>query len=542
MQSAHRNVPLVIGIGAALLGASLPDTAAAAKRITGKLTAPGYNVIAVAANGKVTSARAKPKFKLRPPAAVVTLQLRTRDGVYGGPVVVGKAEKGKRAILGVRAGASLGKVKVKRRRGYAKARVGQRWRDETRLARAKRGVPIGARKFGFVRSKRTHGGAPGDRDLDGVANPLDVDANGNRVLDNLDRRAGGARAAQAEGDSFFSHLFFGPALDQTANVNAGSTDQQIDAVLPTHGILAMSIVGDSAVLDCGGVPDPNDAAGWIGGLPYCTLGGTGRVFGGALNGQPFPDCCDNDHHGQGTMVNNINNPALGANMFLSPRATADQISTGDVLIQRVPADGRELAMTIQYSMATVPALVSYDDGQGNSATLSYPVAPSGPGTQNNPFPVSANPSTGDVNVTVTLWRPQRRPLPTEPGYSDPPSAWTDIGGLLYEVGIEDMGSLCPRDAFTAGDSNLIAPPSESAPGLLDTAGPQPANPGNTLRYTINLTTCVSSPVITGPRGEEPAPPVSFAPGETRHFGFQAASFSSTNGASATTQIFFRREQ
>ena len=542
MHPARRVTASVVVISIALLGASAPGNAAAAKRITGKVTAPGYNVIAVAANGKVRSARAKPKFSLRPPAALVTLQLRRTDGIYGGPIVVGKAERGKKAIVGVRAGAGLGKVKVNRRRGYAKARVGERWRDDRRWARAKRGVPIGARKFGFVRSKRTHGGAPGDRDLDGVANPLDVDANGNRVLDNLDRGARAGRAAQDEGAGFFSHLFFGLSLDLSANVNAGSTDQEIDAVLPAQGILAMSIVGDAAMLDCGGIPDPNDAAGWIGGLPYCTRGGTGRVFGGAQAGQPFPACCDVDGDGKGTMVNNINNPAFGANMFLSPRATADQIRTGDVLIQRVPADGRESAMTIQYSMATVPALVSYDDGQGSSATVSYPVAQSGPGTQNNPFPVSANPSTGDVSVTVTLWRPQRRPLPTEPGYSDPPSAWTDIGGLLYEVGIGDMGSLCPRGAFTAGDSNLVEPPSESPPGLLDTAGPQVATPGNTLRYTVNLTTCVDSPVITGPRGEEPAPPVSFAPGETRHFGFQAASFSSTNGASATQSIVFRREQ
>jgi hypothetical protein len=147
-----------------------------------------------------------------------------------------------------------------------------------------------------------------------------------------------------------------------------------------------------------------------------------------------------------------------------------------------------------------------------------------------------------VKVTVTLWRPQRRPLPTEPGYSDPPSAWTDIGGLLYEVGFGGEGSLCPRSAFTESDSNLSVSPQFSAPGLMDAAAAQPASPANTLRFTVNLTTCVDSPVITGPRGEEPAPPVSFEPGETRVFGFQAASFSYTNGTSATQAIYFRREQ
>jgi hypothetical protein len=77
---------------------------------------------------------------------------------------------------------------------------------------------------------------------------------------------------------------------------------------------------------------------------------------------------------------------------------------------------------------------------------------------------------------------------------------------------------------------------------MDAAGAQPASRGNTLRYTVNLTTCVESPVATTPRGEEPAPPLSFEPGETRIFGFQAASLSRDNGASATQTIYFRREQ
>ena len=235
-------------------------------------------------------------------------------------------------------------------------------------------------------------------------------------------------------------------------------------------------------------------------------------------------------------------------MFLRPHATADEITTGDVLVHQrtggsAPSD---LVTTIQYSMATVPALRFYNDHEGHSATVTYrdPGVPGPPlpGTPQNPFPVSADPDTGEVKITVELWRPQRRPLPGEPGHSDPPSAWTDIGGLLYEVGLGGMGSFCPRDAFIERDSNLSVSPQFSAPGLVDAKAAQLASPGNTLRYTVNLTTCVDSPVITGPRGEEPAPPMSFEPGETQFFGFQAASLSSTNGASATQTIYFRREQ
>ena len=555
MHAARSIAPLLVLLGSTLLWAGA-GTAVAAKRITGKLTVRGYDVVAVAANGKITSAQAKPKFSLRPPAPLVTLQLRTRDGIYGGPIVVGKAKKGKRAIVGVRAGVGLGKVRVNRRRGYAKARVGKRGRDPMRWARAKRGVPIGADKFGYVRSKRAHGGAPGDRDLDGVVNPLDVDVNGNRILDNLDRRADAgsalSRTAQ-ESQSFFSHLMIGPPFEDTKNVNAGSTPGEINDLLPTSGLLALSIVENGAELDCGGFADPNDPAGWIDGREYCTRGGSGRVFTGDQNEPPFPGppgpdgCCDADGDGQGTMVNNINNPAFGMNMFIRPNATADKFGTGDELIQRLPSGG-ELHMPIQYSMATVPALVSYDDGQGNSATVAYPIPDAAPGTMAAPFLVrGAQNNTGDVSITVTFWRPQRRPLSGEPGYSaagySPDSnAWVDIRGLLYQIGIGDMGSLCPRDAFSESDDNLSGSGAEQPPGLVDRVElAQPPNPNNNLTYTVNLTTCVERPVITGPRGEEPAPPLSLEPGETRNFGFGAASFSYTNGASATQQIFFRRE-
>ena len=36
----------------------------------------------------------------------MTLQLRAKDGSYAGPIVVGR--KGKRAIVGIKAGAKLG--------------------------------------------------------------------------------------------------------------------------------------------------------------------------------------------------------------------------------------------------------------------------------------------------------------------------------------------------------------------------------------------------------------------------------------------------
>ena len=59
------------------------------KLITGKLSKPGYTVIALASSGRAKTKRApKGTFKLRPPADQVTLHLRASDGTYAGPIVV----------------------------------------------------------------------------------------------------------------------------------------------------------------------------------------------------------------------------------------------------------------------------------------------------------------------------------------------------------------------------------------------------------------------------------------------------------------------
>ena len=94
--------------------------AGAPKRITGKLSKPGYTIVALDRDGRASLARAGPKFKLKPTAKRVTLHLRARNGTYAGPIVAAREEQGKRAVVGVRAGAKLGAVTVKRRKGFAK--------------------------------------------------------------------------------------------------------------------------------------------------------------------------------------------------------------------------------------------------------------------------------------------------------------------------------------------------------------------------------------------------------------------------------------
>jgi hypothetical protein len=489
-----------VAVSLALWVACTP-TSAAKKPITGKLSKPGYDVVALAASGEAKTVRAKHgKFKLKPPANHVTLQLRARDGTYAGPIVVGKKKRGLRAILGVKAGAKLGKLKVKARKGYAKARteLAQRFVDAKRKARAKNGIPIGAGKFGRVVSKHTRPGAPGDRDLDGIPDTIDIDDDGDLILDDIDRSSG-ARASQTSNEIGVSSSL-GLDLSETVNANAAAvSDGDVnDRLRRFGGVGVPNLPGPippevvSGELDCAGEPDPGNPDGWIGGLRYCTRGGTGR-----LNGNPYPGPAggpfDPDGDGLGALVS-----VPGQQSWAHGATTAD-IKTGDWLFERgYDASGAELvevAGMLKYIFATVPALVSYHDTAGNSMTLTYPYPP-GFAQQ---LPVAAG-ADGNVVVTLTFWRPQRRPIsgekcpsPTDPNRLCSPTDWIDSGGLHYSV-VEP----CPQSAFSEDDPT--SPAIEDDPSLLpslpkgfdDTAPDRPASPTNTFTYTLNLTQCSAS--------------------------------------------------
>lgn len=475
--------------------------------ITGKLSKAGYTVIALASTGRAASVRARAGgFSLRPPASKVTLQLRAPNGVYAGPVVIGSGRHGAHTIVGVRAGARLGTITVNTARGYAKVahRVATRWVDAGRWARARKSVPIGAANFGRVRSKPPRVSSPGDLDVDGVPDRLDVDVNGNLILNRVDRSTSSrARAAQTDSPFFIGANLGGIPPSDVVNANATAvSDARIDQVLARYEMLAIGILPGAPELDCGGAPDPNNPQGWIGGLSYCTRGGTGEAQVGEATPkifQPFPACCDLDGDGLANLVNNSPNPPPGA-LFLSPRATSSQIGTGDVLIQRVTANGvsTDTPTMLPYIFGTVLALVSYDDGQGNSTTVSYSGDPyNARGTVTNPFPVAAG-ADGQISLKLRFWRPQRRPIPPEPG------DWTDIGKLSYTANVQSVGTTeipprkrnCPQDAFSENDPNVSAPQTFNANtdqgGVTDLAPDQPANAANTITYTLNLTKCLQS--------------------------------------------------
>ena len=85
------------------------------------------------------------------PAGKVTLHLRARAACT--PVRSSSAGSGRKAILGVKGGARLGVVVVKR--GYARPKRGASGalREPSVTAKARKGVPVGAAVFGRVKAK-----------------------------------------------------------------------------------------------------------------------------------------------------------------------------------------------------------------------------------------------------------------------------------------------------------------------------------------------------------------------------------------------------
>ncbi len=486
----------------AAAAATAGPAGAAPKRISGRLSRSGYTVIALASNGKAKSARVRHhRFSLRPPARRVTLHVRTKKGRYAGPIVIARKRKGRLAILGVKAGARLGRVKL--HRGYATLarRLRRKWVDTRRRSRARHGIPIGARRFGRVRSRRTHRGAPGDRDLDGIPNALDIDDDGDLVLDNFERR-GRAGAAQsgctppcAADLGLASQLEL--RLEESVNANAGALSlQDLDARLAAFGTLRIGYPHDAATeLDCGG-------------LAYCSRGGSGIVaYTGPpsvtpANGPPFPGCCDPDGDGFGAMNLAAFDPGSEghpAQFFLAHGATTQQIRAGDVLIERATSGGHEtqFPITLQGVFATVPALVSYSDTAGHSGTVSYPLlppftgSPPGPGQPREGFTVSAG-AGGDVVLTLIFWRPQRQPIPGEKG------TWIDIGHLLYSASPQGAGAtpgpnFCPQSALSTTDPSLTpAGVPLGGGGFRDRAADRAADPANALRLSLDVTQCLAA--------------------------------------------------
>jgi hypothetical protein len=486
-----------------VVGALAFPAAAVAKprTISLKLSKTGYTVLALDNAGHAVKAAGR-NVKLTPTASRFTLHLVDAHGNYAGPIVV--AGKGTKVVVGLRGGGRLGTVKVKR--GYGLARAPKRALDKSRTARARNGAPLGARVLGRVagRSKGS-GGAGLDVDRDGVPAAFDVDDDGDLLLDNVDRPSrrtlkqtpvtppkpnppagppgpsvAGPPSASA-GFTLFSNLKLDIGL--SLNANAGAvTDAQIDATLARYATLAIAVpAGDEVELDCLG-------------LAYCSPGGTGTTLEG---NKRFPADADADADGFGTITRGSTD-----DFQLHPGATSAEIGSADSFIEHVTTGGSETtaAGTLNYVFSTTPALTAFTTAAG-SGTISYPVAPGGLGTDQNPIPV---PSGSPINLA--FWRPQRKAIKG----SGEGRAFVDIGHLTYSADIPNgpsapgspgggpgAGGNC-RGQYTSTDADATV----TGDGVLDKADDRAAAAANTLSFTVDVDACLAANSATWPVGDK----------------------------------------
>lgn len=490
-----------------LLVAAATSAPADAATVSGVVkNGTGLRVLAVQANGKTKTTTITKKsgafsisgVKLRN----ATLQLVNADGSFFGPIVLkSTATKAYTFIKGARS-LKIGRTTL--RSGYALVCTPRAGRYQTLAgytAKAVKGKPTGARKLGLVRTVKPQGynGPGGDLDLDGVINAFDIDDNGNRIIDNVDRTgrgsgrpgAGASRAAFAACSSEYAlgrdespapvpaptatefRMFSNYKLraESAINVNVpGITDigGLIASYVPTTVTLATQVIGgDRALLD---------GLGNAYLLPH-TVGGMTRTY-------------PRMNWSEATYTDGVLELVKeGADAQIMPGALPEEIGSGDCFVETAQ-DGSKYPGTLNYVFNTASALKSYQfNTQATATEVVYDekgVLVGNEGRLTAPL--------GATSVTLTFWRPQRKATPAEAAAGE----WVDIGGLMYIVQIIGPtspsnpipGGNAPQSAYSNASANgapiTLTPENE---GVLDTAADAPSNPANTITFTLDLTKC-----------------------------------------------------
>lgn len=513
----------------------------AEKPIKGKFKSSltGYTLIAIADNGKSTSkAITGTSFSINPPGNKVALALVDSASQYYGPVVVPKCtQKGvntkcktDRVYTGIKAGANLGTITVRNNFGLASIKKFSDYKKaivSSRSVAATAGKPSGAGSLGQPsdsdqgisakrREKIKADPTNPDADGDGVPTAYDVDDDNDGIIDNYDDQDGSGGTPPSSSFVLFSNLKLD--IDQSLNLNAsGSLPQSaIDAALQNAQTLAIAVAGspsDTVELNCGA-------------LSYCSIDGTGTPVEG---NSPFPGTTadhatyDSDNDGYGTITRGST-----GDFQLRTRATSTEIAAGDVLSEIVTSGGTatEIPGMLNFVFNSTPAVKSITASAGGTTltpeTVDYSVTGTRKGSRQNCFQA---PATGDVTLAITAWRPQR------PGNSAAgEGTFVDIGNSLLTIDIPNgacaspNGSCaaqgpgnCSSGSYSTADTSLTV----GANGIEDNRGDVDSSTSNTLTFSINLGTCLSSAAGGA---------VSWTAGQTLFLDLQARSQDGDNAA------------
>ena len=525
------------------LGTSNAFAASSVKLLIKVSGASGGSLLAVSSDGRAVRTKiTSGSSSLNVPKASIsgtTLQIVSKSGTFLGPVVLASASGGKKAYLtlGKKAGSkpalNLGTATVKK--GYAALRKPLATGSllTSSYSKATKGVPIGSGRLGLqsrgMKASVAQSGAgeiPSgtDPDRDGLTSNIDVDDNGNGILDNQDA------AQRPTSAGLFATLNLRPG-DVGTNVNAtGVTAAQIDA----------NISGENSfnfIFYFGGGKLPTSAGAYVdcGALSYCnSVTGTAVISGLAESAPDLPRGTlwrnwrvDGNRHGNGLeRITNNGQNAWAAG--LQPRATTAQIAPGDLFNVVFRGAGGDVVTPVALPSypVTVPAIKTVTSG--GVATTILNGDPTSPGS--NESSAIALSAAGDL--AFDYWRPQRRGIA---GTGE--GALIDMGNLHYTItigGLRTAGGTevrVSREFSCNGDGQPVSPESPGGDfyGPADPTSDAAPNPANTRTYTTNLRSCLNGAISAGylPAGTSLA-------GAKVNVGFTASGENRSGGADRAT--------
>ncbi len=493
---------MLLLLGIATLGTT---PAYAANKVKGKISGDNpsqYQVVVVGRDTRSTiaSVGASGKFSVNTKNGG-TLHLVNKSGRYFGPIVASKGARAYASLSG-KAG-SLGRVSVKN--GFATVPYGKSaniFRKSAALPFDRTTGPRGAGKFGLVavpasakapdrssadRMRPAALTAGTDSDRDGLPDVLDIDDDGDLILDISDDDTSATTADY--GAETFSTLRLD--LADSLNVNAGTFDTtQLETLVRENLFLLFGVRNNvagstitSANIDCLS-------------LPYC-VAGTGTAEVAEFNRQavlPHQSpwiSYDPDGDGLPNIYVEDGTASFGTNINVKPKASLSELRPGDTVYFKLQtSEGKyTIPAVLPFFFSTTPALASWSSG-AQSGTITYPVSAGSPGTTvGNPLVL------GSTSVTFTYWKPQRQAIQgaEEDGY-------IDIGRLKYGVYLSPSDSTNPPITCQRGDVSIPSSTLEvttlndevnTIKLVQDTALDATADPAATLSFTLAIGDCLA---------------------------------------------------
>lgn len=206
--------------------------------------------------------------------------------------------------------------------------------------------------------------------------------------------------------------------------------------------------------------------------------------------------CDPDNDGLPNVIPSKGTLADGQSWMneIKPRMPGpDGMKVGDTIRYKFTDKTGKLvtssSQVISGVIQTAPSVRTFQIGSNPAVTLH-----AADGTYVIPNDLK-NP--GANTVTLTFWRPQRAPLPSE-------ASWQDVGGLFYNVSGPRGGCTITAASTSSGATLAVSSVTrgdKSFSTITDTASDAAPDPGNYIQVTVDVTNCKSASPQPGQPGQ-----------------------------------------